>query len=97
MSTGSTISFGGVRAWRRQRGARTSRPPPPARIEWLPAHATELNPVEQILNHGNHADLANLSPNDADDLCQHVLRPPTRQRCRPNLIASFFDHAGLAL
>ncbi len=70
---------------------------PRAVVEWLPAYAPELNPAEQLWNHGKRAHLANHAPADRDDLRGHVRRSLTRQRRRPNLLASFFDHAGLPL
>lgn len=70
---------------------------PRVAIEWLPAYAPDLNPTEQVWNHGKRVDLANLTPRDADDLRGHVRRSLIHQRCRPNLLASFFDHAGLPL
>lgn len=76
-----------------------SRPPgaPRVMVEWLPPYAPDLNPAEQLWNNGKRTDLANLAPTDRDDLRGHVRRSLTRQRCRPNLLASFFDHAGLPL
>jgi transposase len=82
-----------VRRWlagRRRDGPRVM-------IEWLPPYAPDLNPVEQIWNNGKRVNLANLAPHDAADLRRHVRRSLIRQRCRPNLLASFFDHAGLSL
>lgn len=70
---------------------------PRVMIEWLPSYAPELNPAEQLWNNGKRVDLANLAPADRDDLRGHVRRSLTRQRCRPNLLASAFDHAGLSL
>jgi len=76
-----------------------TRPPkaPPVRVEWLPACAPDLNPVEQLWNRGKRVDLANLAPCDGQDLHGHVRRSLIRQRCRPSLLASAFHHAGLAL
>ena len=75
------------------------RPPDASRVlvEWLPAYAPDLNPVERCWGHGKGGDLANAAPNDAADLRGRVRRTLTRQRGRPNLLASFFDHAGLPL
>ena len=33
-------------------------------IEWLPAYAPDLNPVEQVWNRAKHVDLANYAPDD---------------------------------
>lgn len=75
------------------------RPPdaPRVMVEWLPSYAPELNPAEQLWNHGKRVDLANLAPTDREDLRGHVRRSLIRQRCSPNLLASAFDHAGLHL
>lgn len=70
---------------------------PRVMVEWLPPYAPELNPAEQLWNHGKRVDLANLAPASRDDLRGHVRRSLARQRCRPNLLAAAFDHAGLPL
>jgi len=41
-------------------------------VEWLPAYAPELNPVEMLWNHTKYADLANFIPEDVDHLYQAV-------------------------
>lgn len=70
---------------------------PHVMVEWLPSYAPELNPAEQLWNHGKRVDLANLAPAGRDDLRGRVRRSLIGQRCRPNLLASAFDHAGLPL
>jgi transposase len=70
---------------------------PAVMVEWLPSYAPELNPAEQLWNHGKRVDLANLVPDDRDDLRGHVRRSLIRQRHSPNRLASAFDHAGLPL
>lgn len=82
-----------VKRWLASRPAQAPR----VMVEWLPPYAPDLNPAEQLWNHGKRVGLANLAPADRDDLRGHVRRSLTRQRCRPNLLASFFDHAGLPL
>lgn len=82
-----------VKRWRASRARDAS----PQRVEWLPPYAPELNPVEQIWNQGKRGDLANASPADVADLRRRVRRALIRQRVRPNLLAAFFDHAGLPL
>lgn len=74
-----------------------SRDAPRVMVEWLPSYAPELNPAEQLWNHGKRVDLANSAPADRDDLRGRVRRSLIGQRCRPNLLASAFDHAGLSL
>lgn len=78
---------------------RAGRPPdaPRVMVEWLPPYAPELNPAEQLWNHGKRVDLANLCPTDREDLRGHVRRSLTRQRHAPNRLASALDHAGLTL
>lgn len=82
-----------VRRWLASR----PREAPRVAVEWLPPYAPDLNPAEQLWNHGKRTDLANLAPADRDDLRGHVRRSLIRQRCSPNLLASAFDHAGLSL
>ncbi len=73
------------------------RSAPRVMVEWLSPYAPDLNPAEQLWNHGKRVDLANLAPIGRDDLRGHVRRSLIRQRCRPTLLASAFDHAGLHL
>jgi transposase len=72
-------------------------PPDAPRVltAWLPPYAPDLNPAEQRWNHGKRVDLATVAPTDRDDLRGRVRRSLIRQRCRPSLLASAFDHAGL--
>ncbi len=37
-------------------------------VEYLPAYAPELNPVEWVWSHTKHADLANWVPDDTEEL-----------------------------
>jgi len=77
--------------------ARRAEGAPRVMVEWLPPYAPDLNPAEQLWNNGKRVDLANLAPIDRDGLRGHVRRSLIRQRRRPNLLASAFDHAGLHL
>jgi len=70
---------------------------PRVMVEWLPPYAPDLNPAEQLWNHSKRVDMGNLAPTDRDDLRGHVRRSIVGQRCRPNLLASAFDHAGRSL
>ena len=70
---------------------------PRVMVEWLPSYAPDLNPAEQLWNNGKRVDLANAAPADREDLRGRVRRSLIRQRCRPNLLAAAFDHAGLPL
>lgn len=42
------------------------------RLEWLPAYAPELNPVEHVWGHTKHDDLANDIPEDIEVLAANV-------------------------
>jgi len=70
---------------------------PRVKVEWLPPYAPDLNLSEQLWNQSKRVDLGNLAPTDRDDLRRHVGRSLIGQRCRPNRLASVFDHAGLPL
>lgn len=66
-------------------------------VEWLPAYAPELNPVEMVWNHTKYADLANFIPEDVDDLSKAVAASLENTCAQSHLIRSFFQHAGLEL
>ena len=66
-------------------------------VEWLPAYAPDLNPVEQVWNHSKYADLANLAPEDIEELDQLVSASIGNARKQTHLLRSFFQTAGLAL
>lgn len=66
-------------------------------VEWLPAYAPELNPVEMVWNHTKYADLANFIPDDVDALAEAVNASIGDLRQNRHLIRSFFEHAGLEL
>lgn len=66
-------------------------------FEWLPAYAPELDPVEQCWNHAKRVDLANLVPNDIDELHNAVARSLETQGRNPDLLRSYFRFAGLDL
>jgi transposase len=66
-------------------------------IEWLPAYAPELNPVEQVWNRSKYVDLANFIPQDAAQLSRALrgsLRHTRSQKC---LLHAFFQHAKLRI
>lgn len=63
-------------------------------VEWLPPYAPDLNPEEQC--HGNvKQHLRNTTPAHVEELQQQVDRGFARLRQRPDLLQSFFHHAGL--
>ncbi len=66
-------------------------------IEWLPAYAPDLNPVEQIWNRTKYTDLANYIPNDILSLGREVARSIRYTRSQHALLRSFFRHCGLGL
>lgn len=49
-------------------------------VEWLPAYAPDLNPVEAMWNCMKHGDLANFLPNDLYELGDAVVDSLFRQR-----------------
>ena len=63
-------------------------------VEWLPPYAPELNPEEYC--HGNVKErLRNQQPDSAEEIAGQVNRGFARLRRRPDLLLSFFHHAGL--
>jgi len=66
-------------------------------VEWLPAYAPDLNPVEQVWSHTKYADLANYIPDDIDALAEAVMHSIEQTGCQQTLLRSFFHHAGLTL
>jgi hypothetical protein len=66
-------------------------------VEWLPAYAPDLNPVEMVWNHTKYADLANFIPEDIHHLEQAATASLAETRRATGLKLSFFAHAGLEL
>lgn len=66
-------------------------------VEWLPAYAPDLNPVEPVWSHTKYADLANYTPDDLAALESAVLASLTRTRGQGSLLASFVHAADLEL
>ncbi len=64
-------------------------------VEWLPAYAPELNPVEQVWNHTKYGDLANYLPADVEELAAAVTRSVQTQPNDSSLVRSYFQFAGL--
>jgi transposase len=63
-------------------------------VEWLPPYAPDLNPEEAC--HGNvKQHLRNATPATIEELQTQVDRGFARLRQRPDLLQSFFHHAGL--
>lgn len=64
-------------------------------VEWLPPYAPDLDPVEDVWNQSKYGDLANVIPNDIDELhaaLDHLLES---YRHQPNRLHSFFNAAHL--
>jgi transposase len=66
-------------------------------IEWLPAYAPELNPMEYQWGHAKYSELANFVPHDTPELRRAVFRALGKKRERSQLLRSFFHAAKLKL
>lgn len=75
----------------RERGARWLH------VEWLPAYAPDLNPVEPLWSQAKYTDLANFVPDDVDHLQEEVMETIGDLQFRPHLLRSFFQSAKLPL
>jgi len=67
------------------------------RVEWLPAYAPDLNPVDKLWGHTKYGDLANYIPDDLVDLELEVKWSLNQTRRRPQLLRSFFHAAALEI
>lgn len=66
-------------------------------VEWLPAYAPDLNPVEAVWSHSKHSELANFIPADIDHLHDQLHFTLDGYRTDPRLKRSFFEFAELAV
>lgn len=66
-------------------------------VEWLPAYAPDLNPVEQVWNRAKRVDLANNAPDDVLSLGRAAAASIRRTRSQPDLLRSFFRRCKLNL
>lgn len=66
-------------------------------VEWLPAYAPELNPVEQIWNYSKYGQLSNFIPDDIEHLAQMLEVSLNHQVKQQNLLRSFFHCAKLKI
>ena len=64
-------------------------------IEYLPAYAPELNPVEYIWGYWKQHELPNVCPKDYWQLGQEARRTLRRMRRRPRLITAFWKQSFL--
>jgi transposase len=66
-------------------------------VEWLPAYAPQLNPVEAAWSHTKYSDLANFVPDDIDDLFDATGNSLNDLHFNQPLLRSFFGWAKLKL
>jgi transposase len=66
-------------------------------VEWLPAYAPELNPVEHVWSHTKHSDLANYIPEDVLRLGKSVAKSLRDKQANQSLLRSFFHAAKLRI
>ena len=64
-------------------------------LEFLPAYAPELNPVEYIWGYWKQHEIPNLCPKTFFELSDHAKRALRRMRRRPRLVRSFWSQAEL--
>ena len=64
-------------------------------IEYLPAYAPELNPVEYLWGHWKHHHLPNVCPKDLWQLSEAARRTLRCLRRRPQLITACWKQASL--
>jgi transposase len=66
-------------------------------VEWLPAYAPDLNPVEAIWSHAKYSCLANYVPDVLDQLRDEVINAVGNLHHDNRLKYSFFQTAELTL
>ena len=64
-------------------------------LEFLPAYAPELNPVEYLWSHWKHHELPNFRRKTFGELSHHARKALRRRRRRPTLVAAFWQQANL--
>ena len=64
-------------------------------LEFLPAYAPELNPVEYLWSHWKQHELPNFCPITFGQLSHHARRALRRMRRRPTLVIAFWQQADL--
>jgi hypothetical protein len=64
-------------------------------LEFLPAYAPELNPVEYLWTHRKHRELPSLCPDCYGELSDHARRALRRMRGRPMLVCAFWQQPEL--
>ena len=66
-------------------------------VEWLPAYAPELNPVEQVWQRAKYTDMANFVPAQAEHLRREVEASLVSTRGQQAVLRSCFAYAKLKL
>lgn len=66
-------------------------------VEWLPAYAPDLNPVEGIWNQTKYGELGNFAPNNVETLKSHVERSVATKQNQTELLQDYIRTAGLRL
>ncbi len=64
-------------------------------LEFLPAYAPELNPVEYLWSHWKQHELPNFCPATFGQLSSHARNALRRMRRRPTLVCAFWEQAEL--
>jgi len=64
-------------------------------LEFLPAYAPELNPVEYLWSHWKQHELPNFCPSTFAQLSVHARRALKRMRRRSTLVMAFWQQADL--
>jgi len=64
-------------------------------VEYLPAYAPELNPVEYVWGYWKQHELPNVCPKDYWQLSRQARHTLRRMRRRPTLIVAFWKQASL--
>lgn len=64
-------------------------------VEYLPAYAPELNPVEYVWGYWKQHELPNVCPKDYWQLSDGARRTLRRMRRRPRIITAFWRQASL--
>jgi transposase len=64
-------------------------------VEFLPAYAPELNPVEYLWGHWKQHEIPNFCPKDFSQLSHFARQALRRMRRRPLLVTAFWKQAGL--
>jgi transposase len=64
-------------------------------LEFLPAYAPELNPVEYLWGYWKQHELPNFCPKTFSDLSLHAIRALKRMRRRPKLVVAFWKQTEL--